>query len=444
MDKQVPPPADLGAKPEPAKSPALLSAPARAQALYNGLFPPDSPQRKFGPLAIVAAVLIVLLLAKCAVSAAGEKISVASQARADAMRVRTTGVLIVKSNRPEATVEATLVAPAGSPAPEPVKGALGQSLASLVPGKYVVTLRAAGWSDARGEVEVPAGQQTELTVNFTGGSLRLESDPSGAVVKLAGAVLGKTPLTIPSLPPGNVLLSLEYPAWPAMPYTALITANQEAAANVRLPYGKLLVESIPAGATVLLGKQTLGRTPLTIERMSPGAKKLVLQAKDFPPLEASITVADGETATLRPVLGLAFPLLDPAELLRAVWLPDDSKVPRATTGIYRPKNDVVKNIRREWLYNQWLRKIYRISGPIKSYDAASGRLEFAEQKFELARYRVLAQLKPGTSLDRPTPPKGTPLSVTLYGRLASVEEPTWPGRVITLELTDTDFLPEAP
>jgi hypothetical protein len=59
---------------------------------------------------LVAAVLIVLLVAKCAVSSAGEKISAVTQARAEEKRVRSTGVLLVKSNRPEATVEATRLA----------------------------------------------------------------------------------------------------------------------------------------------------------------------------------------------------------------------------------------------------------------------------------------------------------------------------------------------
>jgi len=138
-------------------------------------------------------------------------------------------------------------------------------------------------------------------------------------------------------------------------------------------------------------------------------------------------------------------LLDPAELLRAVWLPDDSRVPRATTGIYRPKNDVVKNIQREWLYNRWQHKIYRYSGPVKSYDPASGQVEFAEQKSELARYRVVVQVKPGTQ--SPVPLKKDakdkePVVLAVYGRLTAVEEPAWPSRVITFELTDADFLPE--
>jgi hypothetical protein len=410
----------------------------RAKGLYDQLFPVDSPRRKSGPWVVGGLLLVILLLGKCAVSSVNDKVSALSAARAEETRVRTTGVLVVTSNRPEATVEATPVAAAGAPAADSVKGAPGQALSNLKPGKYAVTLRAEGWPDARGEVDVPPGRQTDVTVNFKGGSLRLETDPAGATVKLGGALLGKTPLVIPLLPPGEVLLSLEYPAWPAMPYKAAITEGQEAAARVRLPHGKLTVESFPTGATVLLGRQTLGKTPLTVDRLPVGAKKLVLQMKDFPPLEVAFTVVDGETANLRPVLGLAFPVLDPAELLRAVWVPDDSRTARAFAGIYRPKNDVVKNIHRELFYNRWQNKIYRYAGVVKSQDA-SGRVEFAEEKSELSRYRVIAQLK-STPAAGATSAKGS--TRTLYGRLTAAEEPTLLGRVITLELSDAEFLPE--
>lgn len=437
-----PAPAATGGSATDAAAPAAWN---KAKAAYDRLFPPESPQRKAGPWVVTAAVLIVLLLAKCAVSSAGDKIAAVSHARAEEKRVRTTGVLLVKSNRPEATVEAARLASADDPSTARVNGALGQAMPNLAPGKYAVKLHAEGWPDALGEVDVPPGQQTEATVNFKAGSLRLDSIPSGATVRLGKAVLGKTPLLIPQLPPGENSLSLEYPFWPVRFLKTTITENVEATETVRLPHGKLTVESFPAGATVLQGKRSLGQTPLVLEHAPAGPMKLTLQAKGFPPMEISATVADGGEARVSPALGSVFPMLDPAELLRAVWLPDDSTVNRATTGIYRPKNDVVKNLRREWLYNGWLNKVYRYSGPVKSHDVASGRVEFAEQRSELSRYRVLAQVRPGTK--SPLPPRKDakdkePVVLTLYGHLTAVEEPAWPGRVITLELTEAEFLPD--
>jgi hypothetical protein len=446
MDQQEPPPPAAGTKTAtpPASAPSGM---AKAKAAYDRLFPPESPQRKAGPWVLVAAVLIVLLVAKCAVSSAGEKISAVTQARAEEKRVRSTGVLLVKSNRPEATVEATRLASADDPSTDRVDGTLGQALPNLTPGKYAVKLRAEGWPDTSGEVDVPAGQQTEATINFKTGSLRLETVPTGATVKRGKTLLGKSPLLIPQLPPGENSLSLEYPFWPPVAHTVIISVNQEAAATVRLPHGRLVVDSFPSGATVVWQGKAYNKTPLFFDPIAVGPHQLTLQAKDFPPMEVTVTVTDGAEEKIRPVLGTAFPLLDPAELLRAVWLPDDSRVPRATTGIYRPKNDVVKNLQRERLYNGWLRKIYRFAGPVKSYDAATGRVEFAEQKSELARWRVVAQVSPGTPSPVPLPvgkdaKDKAPVVLALYGRLTAVEEPAWSARVITLELEGAEFLPE--
>jgi len=40
------------------------------------------------------------------------------------------------------------------------------------------------------------------------------------------------------------------------------------------------------------------------------------------------------------------------------------------------------------------------------------------------------------------PPKGAVLAV--YGKLTAVEEPVWPARVVTLELSDAEFMPAEP
>jgi hypothetical protein len=97
-------------------------------------------------------------------------------------------------------------------------------------------------------------------------------------------------------------------------FQTTITENVEATATVRLPHGKLTVQTTPPGATVLLGGRAVGPTPLTRERVSAGTKKLTLQAKDFPALELSVTVVDRGDVKISPALGSAFPVLDPAAL----------------------------------------------------------------------------------------------------------------------------------
>lgn len=360
-----------------------------------------------------------------------------------AVLAQTTGSLLVKSNLATATIEAK---PVGGTAGS-YTGAVDKPIPALPPGKYTVTATLEHWPSVQAEATVVVGQTTELALNFPSGSLRLDSVPGGATVKFGNAVLGKTPVTIPLLPPGECQLTLEYSGWPAFTAKPLIRENTETAETVRLPHGKLTVHSLPAGAAVVLGKRTVGQTPLVFEHMPAGTHKLVLQAKDFPPFEATVTVKDGEEVKLNPALGAGFPLLDPAALLRAVWVPDDpGRIAPAfdtRTGVYRPKNDIIKNLHRETLYNNWLRKSYRYTGAVKAYDAANGRIEFVDQKSDLARYRVVAQFGPGPRAskepDAAAIKAGTPF--TIYGRLTGAEEPAWPSKVITLEFSAAEFLP---
>lgn len=391
---------------------------------------------------VILAALLILGAAGCSKSPEEVK---AAKAKIEA---ETTGRLAVKSNRANTMIEALRAPAAGEAASDAVKsadeGAAEQTLSALPPGKYAVTARSAGWPEIRQEANVEVGRTTEVVINFKSGSLRLDSVPTGAAVKLAGTTLGKTPLVIPQLPPGESQLSLEYPSWPVLTFKVTITENVEATETVRLPHGKLIVESTPPGATILQGKKAIGQTPLTLERVPVGTMKLTLSAKDFPPLEVTAKVEDRGELKVSPQLGSGFPQLDPPVLLRAVWVADnpDKLSPQFdTAGAYQPQNGIVKNLHRKRLYENWLRKSYRLTGSIKSYDPAGGRVEFAEQKSEPASYRVLATLSLEARNDKELAAQLTKgAAFTVYGRLSAVEEARWPSKVITLELTAAEPL----
>lgn len=356
------------------------------------------------------------------------------------------GRLVVKSNRTGAAVEATRTAGPQEAARAPFKGVTGEALTGLPPGNYTVVVQAPNWPDLHGEAAITAGGTAVLELNFKVGSLKLESVPAGVTVKHGTEILGKTPLVVPQLPIGECPLSLEYPAWPVMAIKPVIVENTETAASVRLPHGKLTVESAPAGATVLLGKRKLGQTPLVLEQTPAGALQLSLQAKDFPPLEVAVTLADGGEAKVSRELGTAFPPLDPPALLRAIWVPENKdKLTESfdATGRYAPQNGIVKNLDRKKLHQNWLAKKYRYTGTVKGYDPKTNVLEFAEDKGELSRFRILARIGPGSISDpllNPAALKGATLSV--YGTLTGAEEPRWPAKSITFELSAAELLHE--
>jgi hypothetical protein len=398
-------------------------------------------RHRTAPAALRAAlVLLVLGICGCGKSPEEKKAAVAAQ------QALTAGRLIVKSNRADATVDAKRLPSPGDASTATVTGVVDLPMSGLLPGKYAITLRADGWPEVRDEAAVEAGRLTEVVLNFKSGSLRLETIPSGATVKRGRTTLGKTPLVVAELPTGDCQLLLEYPNWPAVTVNTTITENVESVETVRLPHGKLVVETTPAGANVLLGKRSLGVTPLILEQFPAGAKTITLQAKGFPALDVAVTVEDGGEAKVSPELGTGFPLLEAPAILRNVWIPDnpDKLSPSFDeVGPLAPQNGIVKNLNRKRVHENWLRKKYRFSGVVKAYDQKNDTIEFIDQKGELARYRVLAKLTPESAsneiLKLPLA-KGTTLAV--YGLLGAIEEARWPAKLITFELSGAELLRE--
>lgn len=406
---------------------------------------PGLSGHQLAPVVLALAALLLAGTGGCRKSPEEEK------AEKAALIAQTTGRLTVKSNRPSTTIEATRLAAAGEAPAAVLKGnedgATEHNFTALPPGTYAVIARSAGWPDIRQEANIIAGQATEVAVQFKSGSLRVESIPVGATVKFAGTSLGKTPLTVPQLPPGEISLTLEYPLWPVLPFRVTITENQETAETVRMPHGRLVVESNPEGATVLFNRRVIGQTPLTIERYQAGNTKLTLQAKDFPPMELAIEMEDRGEVKLTPVLAMAFPEMDPTSLLAEIWVEPPDEKDRLAPAMkpfttYPSRNGVIKNLDRKKLAEQWLDKPYRFIAIIKNYDRDDGQIEFAEEKSDLARYRVLAKLSPSARNDRELTARLVKDSTfSLYGYLTAVEEPVWPARVITLEFSAAEALP---
>lgn len=441
----APPPNPVAAMPETQAAPpsALSELRSLAMEFYESVFPLGTPRRRFGPVIVTAALIALLLLGKCAFPSSN------SSKNVSAPDPKTIGRLVVKSNLTTTTIEAARLPSAGETASAIVKGSdegdAEQVLSELPPGKYIVTSRSTGWAEIKQEVNVEAGRTTAVAISFKGGSLRLDSVPEGATVRLGATVFGRTPLVIPQLPPGDCQLSLEYPSWPAVAFKATITAGVEATGTVRLPHGKLTIESRPPGAAVLLNGKSLGLTPLTVEHFPAGTRKLTLRAKDFPPVELSVAMEDRGEVKLSPALASGFPILNATTLLRAVWVADnpDSLAPPmdGVTGPFQPQNGIVRNLNRKILFESWLGRRYRFSAIVKSYDQASGQIEFAEQQNEFSKYRVRAKLSTEVQRDPdPTTQLSKGATFAIYGILRAVEEPRWPSKVITFEFSSAEPL----
>lgn len=133
----------------------------------------------------------------------------------------------------------------------------------------------------------------------TNGTLKVESKPMGAQVKIDGEVRGMTPLAL-SLAGGAHVMEIAAGTEPrVIPIT--VTAGQTLAQYVELvgaaALGRLSIQSSPLGATVLLDGQPRGVTPLELPDVSAGQHELVLDLKGQR-VRWTVSVTTGITTTV--------------------------------------------------------------------------------------------------------------------------------------------------
>ncbi len=73
----------------------------------------------------------------------------------------------------------------------------------LSPGSYVYETSRQGWSSIRKEFTVAEAETAAFTESFPTGSIKLESEPAGADAVMNGKTLGKAPLSVGDLKPGQ-------------------------------------------------------------------------------------------------------------------------------------------------------------------------------------------------------------------------------------------------
>jgi hypothetical protein len=137
-----------------------------------------------------------------------------------------------------------------------------------------------------------------------GGSLRIESDPSGAEVRLNGTPRGVTPLAL-TIPAGSYTLSLQHGTsakeLPVSVTDGAATVYHVALADTaRLPVletGHLAVASDPPGSEVLVDGEARGLAPLTVRDLPVGQHRVLIRARGTT-YARTVQIEAGTTASL--------------------------------------------------------------------------------------------------------------------------------------------------
>lgn len=172
----------------------------------------------------------------------------------------------------------------------------------LRPGDYTLRATAEGYfpTDMAFRVKEADSQKLELRLQKKPGHLQLTTSPAGATVMVDGESKGQTPLTIDGLSPGEHTLELLAPRHFSLQTQVAIEGldkTQQLELALAPAWGSLVVTSQPEGATVIVGGETRGVTPLTTELLQQG-EMVAVKLAGYKRWERELAVAAGETLNL--------------------------------------------------------------------------------------------------------------------------------------------------
>ena len=162
-------------------------------------------------------------------------------------------------------------------------------------GVYKLRLTLEAYQDWEMEVSA-SGDETVViaaTLERPRGKLSLASNPTGASVFLNGVDIGTTPILELELEVGEYGLEVSAEGYENWTLDIIIEANRttEARADLIEIESGLSVTSIPSGASVYLGDDYLGTTPLEVDLPPPGRYELQLIMEGFKKWTTEITVS---------------------------------------------------------------------------------------------------------------------------------------------------------
>ncbi|MGD1983229.1 MAG: SUMF1/EgtB/PvdO family nonheme iron enzyme [Chromatiaceae bacterium] len=172
------------------------------------------------------------------------------------------------------------------------------------------------------DVEVEGlGRQQDLafTLRPAWAAVRVVSEPAGATVRVDDAIRGETPLETELLQ-GLRTLQLSLPGHKTVTLQQPVRAGEDLVLDgLILPPadGELTVQTMPAGATVSVGAEFHGRTPVTVTLAPEQTHEITLYKAGFARWTQTVTLEPEERrlleARLSPELGTVFLTTQPAD-----------------------------------------------------------------------------------------------------------------------------------
>lgn len=182
-----------------------------------------------------------------------------------------------------------------------LKGTTPQIIRELMVGEYELTLKKSGYGDVTKTIEVKEGETAEYFQDMeSSGSIRFETNISGAEIYVNGDYKGITPITVEEVNPGTARYELKKSGYDTVTGSVEVRAGEMSSVSKSLQEqpGTLSVSSSINGASVYVDGSYKGVTPLTVSGLQPGSHKVQLQKSGYSTEYRNVTIRSGQVYSL--------------------------------------------------------------------------------------------------------------------------------------------------
>jgi TolB-like protein len=171
-------------------------------------------------------------------------------------------------------------------------------LNNLLEGKYSLRVLAGGYQKQEQNIQVQPRtvQNVQMSLQSLPGSIRIESEPSGAEVVINGQKMGATPYSLDNIAQGGYNIELQAENFKPFRQTMKIQSGQlsELKAVMEVIPGQLFVQSSPATAKVFMSGDFMGNTPLLLENIRPGTAPITVKLPGYSDYQEDAKVLPGK------------------------------------------------------------------------------------------------------------------------------------------------------
>jgi len=155
-------------------------------------------------------------------------------------------------------------------------------------------------------IDVAAGAKANVHAKLLKGGNTVEFlvEPEGSVVLMGGNPVGKTPIRLTGVSPGDHTWSIQAPFFEDLEGEFHFRAGQNHLVHGSLvsSRGLFAIKSTPIGASVVMDGEPIGVTPLDLEGVAPGVHRLLFEMKGRPIVLREVDTSDGNKGVVSAAL----------------------------------------------------------------------------------------------------------------------------------------------